>query len=48
MDGIRRDDESAENLGTVEETRERIKNIIIASAPGGDFVKKILGRELDL
>jgi len=39
---------AAEKLGAVAETRGRVRTMITASALGGDFVKKILGRELDL
>ena len=39
---------AAEKLGTVAQTRERIRDIIVASPLGRDFAKKILGRELGL
>lgn len=39
---------AAEKLGAVAETRGRVRTMITASALGGDFVKKILGRKLDL
>lgn len=39
---------AAEKLGTIAETRERARSMITASGPGGDFVRKMLGRELDL
>jgi hypothetical protein len=39
---------AAEKLGTAAETRERIRTMITASVLGRDFVRKILGRELDL
>jgi hypothetical protein len=39
---------AAEKLGTVAEARGRVRTMITASALGGDFVKKILGGELDL
>ena len=39
---------AAQKLGTVAETRQRVRTMITASALGGDFVRKILGRELDL
>ena len=39
---------AAEKLGMVRETRERLRSMITARMPGGDFIKKILGRQLDL